>query len=272
MKKISLFTTLLFSVLCLTSCLEGGSNKRTATAYGVLDIGENFNSYVLNSTLMLDLGPVSSPQLSEWINSGEMELYKCYMFDFEIDLGIPENSYSMLQQNGYSTITINSYEELPTYHVNSFPADTAKALNDEVPVLNGYAKSSYGAEYMYLQQTVNQPEDQQLSWEMSYDYNTITNPTETGGARYYDLFVRAVKLTDGTKSNTDVSYLNAYHMSDFFNRAAENEKSRLGSNYTSNSTFKFRIFYANEIKDGVPAWKNVIQEAYIALFVEDGSE
>jgi hypothetical protein len=272
MKKIGLFMTLLFGVLYLTSCLGKGSNKQSATAYGVLAMSsKNYGAYVLNSTL-LDLGPLSSPQLSELVGSGKMQLYKCYAFNFEIDFDIPENSSTALQLNGYYTVTINDYYELSTYEASSYPTDTTAVLADEVPVLNGYAASSYAAGYLYLQQIVNQPQDQQIEWEMSYDYSSLTDPAVVGGVRYYDLFVRAVKLTDGTKSSADMPYMNAYYVSNFFSRAAENEKAQLGGSYTSNSTFKFRVFYVKDIKDDVLTWQYVTQEAYIASFLESGSE
>jgi hypothetical protein len=266
MKKTSFFiSAMLLCIIGLTSCLEG-DNKRTGSAYGVLTTGSNGVTLVLNSTIP-EIGPVSSPQLTELVSAGQMELGKCYTFKFEIDLGLPENSYTSIYVNGYATVTITGFSELSTYHVERYLTDTATVLENETPVLNGFVTSAYAAGYMYVQQTVNQPEDQQLEWSMSYDYNTIYNPTVVNGVRYYDLFVRARKVTEGTKSNSDV---NAYHMSDFFNQIAESEKAYLGANYNySSSTFKFRVFYVKEIKDGVLTWQSAIQEAYIVLFVNE---
>jgi hypothetical protein len=276
MKKKSLFiSVVLLSVMWLTSCLEG-NNKQTGIAYGVLTTSINYFTLVLNSTIQ-GIGPVSSPQLAEFFAAGQMELDKCYTFKYEIDVGIPENSYNAILAYGYATVTITEFSELSTYHVEPYLTDTATALENEIPVLNGFvaSASAYAAGYMYVQQTVNQPEDQELEWRMSYDYNTIYNPTVVSGVRYYDLFVRAVKITEGTKSNTDVPYVNAYHMSNsyeqnFFEQIAESEKAYLGSNYDAySSTFKFRIFYVTKINEGVLTWQNVSQEAYIALFVNE---
>jgi hypothetical protein len=273
MKETSFFiSAMLLCIMGLTSCLEG-DNKRTGSAYGVLTRGSNGVTLVLNSTIP-EIGPVSSPQLTEWVSTGQMESGKCYSFKYEIDLGLSENSYTSLYVNGYATVSIIEFSEISTYHVEPYLTDTATVLENEVPVSNGFvtSASAYAAGYMYVQQTVNQPEDQQLEWSMSYDYNTIYNPTVVNGVRYYDLFVRARKVAEGTKSNKDMSYLNAYHMSDntsnFFNQIAESEKAYLGENYDySSSTFKFRVFYVRELNDGVLTWQSAMQEAYIVLFV-----
>jgi hypothetical protein len=255
----------------LTSCLEG-NNKQTGIAYGVLTTSSNYTTWVLNSTIQ-GIGPVSSPQLAEFVAAGQMESGKCYSFKYEINLGIPENSYTSIYLNGYATVTITEDpSELSTYRTESYLTNTTTALENETPVLNGFVSSAstYAAGYMYVQQTVNQPEDQQLEWSMSYDNNTIYNPTVVNGARYYDLYVRAVKKTEGTKSNSVVPYVNAYYMSNFFEQIAESEKAYLGINYDAySSTFKFRVFYVTEINDGVLTWQNVPQEAYIASFVND---
>lgn len=259
---------MLTGIICLTSCL-GSGNKQTANAYGVLTAtGISNTTMVLYSTS--DLGPVSSKQLSEWVNAGEMKPDKCYAFKFEINFDLPENSYASLQVNGYYTVTIIEYMELPTHDAQSYLTDTAKALEDEVPVSNGYVAGSYAAGYMYVQQTAALSSDQNLEWEMSYDYNAITNPTTINGVRYYDLHVRARKAESGTKPNKDASYLNAYYMSNFFNLVAANEKMMLGANYDpSVSTFKFRVLYVKEINDGVLTWQSASQEVYIALFAEE---
>jgi hypothetical protein len=270
MKKTSLFISVMITgIICLTSCLGNGGNKQTGNAYGVLTAtGISYTTMILNSTS--ELGPVSSPQLSEWVNAGDMKPDKCYSFKFEVDFDHSENSYAALQVNGYYTVKIIDYTELPTSQANSYLTDTAKPLEDEVPVSNGYVAGSYAAGYMYVQQTANHPSDQNLEWEMSYDYSIVTNPTTVNGIRYYDLFVRARKAEGGTKPNKDASYLNAYYMSNFFNLVAVNEKMLLGVNYDpSASTFKFRIFYVKEINDDVLTWQNTSQEVYIAPFAEE---
>jgi hypothetical protein len=269
MKRTSLFiSVMLLSIIGLTSCLDMGDNKGSDSAYGVLTRSSvNSNTLLLKTTV----GTVSSPQLSEWVASGKMVEEKCYSIHFEIDFSLPENSAVTTQMRGYSMVTIDEYTELPTYHANSYLTDTATVLTDEVAVSNGYVLNSsvYGGGYMYVQQIVNQPADQALEWDMSYDYDMLTNPTGESGIRYYDLFVRAKKLTDGTKSNADTPYLNAYYMSDFLYRAAENERYLLGGNYNENSIFKFRVFYAKEIKDGKITWQNAVQDVYINLFLTD---
>ncbi|MDR2384106.1 MAG: hypothetical protein LBD80_00390 [Tannerella sp.] len=267
MKKKKLFiSTMLISITGLNSCLIDGGNKQSASAYGVLRYND-YSSLCLYSTFV---DPVSSPQLSQLVSEGKMQPNFCYTFNFEIDYDRPENTRATLLSNGYYTVTINDYTQLPTFYVNPHLTDTTAAMENEIPVSNGYVSAAYAAEYIYIQQTVNQPSDAQLNWDISFEYASITNPKVESGIRYYDLFVRAQTLTEGTKSNTDVSHLNAFYMSNFFNLVAQNEKTQLGANYSSTSTFKFRIFYVKEIKDGVLTWHSSLpQEAYISAFTEN---
>jgi hypothetical protein len=267
MKKISLFISLmLLSIVGLTSCLQRGSTKSGGYAYGVLTTSTQNYAPVLNSIV----GIVSSPQLTEWSKNGNMIPGYCYYFKYEIDHDIPENSSASSQANGYYTVTITEIYELPTYTVNWSPADTTTVLPGEIPVLNAYASLTYAGGYAYIQQIVNQPSDMRLNWSMSYDYNSISNPTEENGVRYYDLFVRAIG-EGGTKPKVDTPYLNAYNMSNFFGFAAENEKKLLGANYNnSSSTFSFRIFYVKEIKeDGILTWESHTDKGLISLFVSE---
>jgi hypothetical protein len=257
--------------MVLTSCLEG-NNKVTGSAYGVLTTSSNYFTLVLNSTIP-EIGPISSPQLTEWFNADQMALDKCYAFKYELDLGSPENSYASLQANGYFTVKITEEcSELSTHSAEPNLTDTGTALENEVSVISGFvaSESAYAAGYMYAQQKVNQPEDQQLEWSMSYDYSTLYNPAVVNGVRYYDLYVRAVKKTEGTQPNKEMAHLNAYYVWEFFRQAAENEKTQLSSNYDIYySTFKFRVFYVSEINDGKLSWQYVPGEVYIASFVSE---
>jgi hypothetical protein len=140
-------------------------------------------------------------------------------------------------------------------------------MTDEVPVADGCYSQQYIENHLVLQQVVNQPSDMQLDWNMSYDQNSLMNPVEEGGIRYYDLFIRATVKSEGTKSAGDIAYLNAYHIGNYMTYAAQTEKNKLGSSYTSMSVFKVRINYANEIKDGKISWKNKVIQPYIGSFV-----
>jgi hypothetical protein len=268
MKKISLLVSLTLCIMGLTSCLEGGGSKVSGSAYGILTVSPQNYTPVLK---LLSGDVFSSPQLTVQISNGDMTPGYCYVFYYELDYDIPENSSASLQANGYYTVTISQIQDLPTYFANSFPTDTTAALPDEIPVLNGCSASPlYIDGYVFIQQTVNQPSDMQLDWMMSYNYNAISDPAEENGVRYYDLFVRATG-TGGTKSKAETSCVNAYQMANFFNLAAENEKRLLGTSYNSSvSTFNFRIFYVKEItEDGALTWQSYTDKAIITYFVSE---
>jgi hypothetical protein len=268
MKKISLLVSLTLCIMGLTSCLGEGSSKVSGSAIGILTGSAMFQTPVL-TTVSGDV--VSSPQLELLIATGDIIPGYCYSFYYELDYDLPENSSASLQVNGYYTVTISEIQDFPTYFVNTYPEDTTTALPDEVPVSNGCSTAPhYINGYAFIQQAVNQPSDMVLNWKMSYDGNTLFDPVEENGTRYYDLFVRAIG-TGGTKSKVETPYLNAYQMSNFFNLAAENEKRLLGANYNnSSSTFSFRIFYVTEIKeDGTLTWQSYTEKGLIEAFLPE---
>ena len=267
MKKISLFMSgMLLSIIGLTSCLQNTGNTETGRLFGVLTLSSAGMNFVLNTAI----GAVFDPQITQWVATGQMQQNGCYLFDYMIDYGLPDNSSASLQANGYYTITITDYLELPGYTPSSNLTDTTTVLPNEVPVVNGCSAWTSIGQYFIAQQVVNQPADRQLNWNMSYDYNTLTNPAEESGLRYYDVFVRAIKMTDGMQSVTDVTYLNAYNMSNFLQLAATNEKTQLGGSYSSTSSiFRLRVNYARTITDSVITWQNSIQEVPIYPFITE---
>jgi hypothetical protein len=213
---------------------------------------------------------VSSPQISQWMEEGQMDMNNCYWLSYEANYDLPENSGALLQANGYFTITITDYDQLSKYNVTSSLTDTTTVLADELPIVNGCYTSGAATDYFIVQQIVRQPSDMQLNWEMSYDYATLTNPKTENGTRYYDLYVRATKKTDGTKPAADMLYVNAYYLPNFMSTAAETEKTLLGGAYSStSSTFKVRVNYVTAIKDSVITWQNVEQNPFIATFVRE---
>ena len=248
---------------------KSGTSVETGSAYGVLALSSNSMGFVLNSTLSSTLGmPIASPQIAQWVAENKMHLNGCYLFNYEIDYALPGNAPAVVQANGYYVVTIMAFQELAEYDVKSALTDTTTVLPDEVPVLSGFfGTPAYVEGYLLVEQIVNQPSDMQLDWDMSYDNSSLTNPREEDGVRYYDLFVRAVKTTDGTKTPENVSYLNAYRLSSFLQSAAEAEKAALGSSYSdAGSTFSVRFNYAKEIEEGVVTWQNAVQKMPVASF------
>ncbi|MDR3252197.1 MAG: hypothetical protein LBT35_01330 [Tannerella sp.] len=247
MKKF--FFSMLFSIICLTSCLEG-SNETSGQAIGVFSAygGKNFNPVFISS-----IGNVYSASMNTI-----MEDARCYFISYKYQGDLPENSAAMVMANGYSTVTLMECEEIDNYPFTPYRSDTSTVLPDETPLISGYAQNgiSYVPGYLFLQHSALQAPDARLDWELSYDYSTT--PTVESGLRYYDVFLRATVKIEGTKSAVETSYLNAYHVGNFLTDAANSEKSRLentGAYNPNSSTFTLRINYVSEINDTEITWK-----------------
>lgn len=262
MKKLFLlFNSMLFSIICLTSCLEG-NNETTGQALGVFSAygGKNFNPVFISN-----VGNVYSPNMSSL-----MEDERCYFITYKFQSDLPENSAAMVAANGYATVTILDRQELDGYPLMSYRSDTSTVLLDETPLISGYVSGgiSYVPGYLFLQHSVRQASDARLDWEMSYDYSTT--PTIESGMRYYDVFLRATIKVEGTKSAEDVSYLNAYHVDNFLTNAAYNEKAYLensGSYNANSSKFTLRINYVSAINDTQITWTRSSVDLNIYTFI-----
>ena len=254
----------LFSVFCITSCING-DNTQEGQAIGVM--GYNNFTPVMNSTF----GPVYSPTMSNLVDKGELKMNGCYFFTYTYNGDLPENAQSVVNANKYYTITLNSFEEIPSYNISSYLTDTSKVMNDEVAISKVYDGSDYFEGYLFITQTVEQPSDLQLNWEMSFDYNEMM-PSVEDNKNYYDVFVRATKKNNGDKSVVNMNYLNAYYMKSYLRDAANREKALLGSSYSETSSkFTLRFFYVSAIDKDTQeiTWKNHSIEVLISLFIDE---
>ena len=261
MKKSGLFFVgLLLSVFCLTSCLEG-SNVSEGYGLGVLGLNNN-----LTPILKTPVCSFASANLNSLLNAGTMQLDNCYYFYYQINFDLPENGDKFVESNGFYTITLLEFAELSKYYLSSSLTDNTTALPDEKPVLKGFINSNYVEGYLFIEQTVYQPSDMELWWDLSYDYNTMM-PTVEGNNRYYDLYIRAIMEKEGTKDLVEMSYLNAYYMGNYLRNAANNEKTYLGINYSETSSqFKVRFNYVTSINEntGELIWESEQIEVDIA--------
>ena len=268
MKNFSLYlASLLLSVFFLTSCVKG-SNVTEEIGYGVLDWGGSNN---LTPILKSTFGFFYAPNLTSLVANGTMNIGDCYAFYFRIDLDLPENSLAVAEVNGYQTITLIEYAKLSKYYLSSMLTDTLHVLPDEVPV--GYVCIDWGyvANHLFLSQTSIHPEDWEISWDMSIDYNTIVK--EELGKRYYDLYIRAKVKNQGAQIiNTSVQSINAYYIGDYLSLVAMIEQSFLGSDYdSSTSKFVLRLNYVSELNEETNSvtWRNDKIELPVASFLED---
>ena len=261
MKKVSLFLIVsLFSVFFLTSCLDS-SNVSEGTAVGVLDYN-NRGSLIIKSSV----GDVSATNLETLVLNGTMSTYDCYIFAYRHDADLPENSPTMVEANGFSTISLLGFEDVPKYYMSSNLTDTSTVITDEVPVVDIYESGNpFISDYYFISHIVNHPSDQKLAWNMSYDQDNLS--TEVGGSRYYDIFIRAIKSGSSEKTSTqNVAHLNAYNIGGYMEGIAYREKSALGGSYNPSSsriTLRFNYVSAIDEANNNITWRTKIVSDYL---------
>lgn len=266
MKNLGLFLAMtLLSVCCLTSCLDG-SNTTTGQNVGVID----FASKGMVSVVKVPSGELYIPEIASLVNKGDLMIGDRLYVYYTLDYDLAENSNAMLEANGYYTVSLNSYVVFEKNYLNYSLTDTATIMTDEVAVLDGLLNGGINGfydRYMFITHLVNQPENLELRWNLSYDRESMM-PYEENGKRYYDLFVRAVPTNTSEKSKVDYPHCVSYDMGSYLREAAQKEKEALGSSYSANnSKFTLRIFYASEIKDDKIVWKSKELEPFILSFL-----
>jgi len=260
-RKILFLGTMLISILSLTSCLEGG-NTTSGYDIGVLD----YTSTSFTPVLLSTQGYLYSSSIDAAIIAGRMELGGCYYFHYTYDADLPENTSSMVQANGYYTVTLDECLSLPKFYSTSPLTDTSKIIAGEFPVSSASTMTPiYLGSCLFLGHTVIQPSNLELTWDLSYDYDVTQHPDDVGGKRYYDVFLRAYTPNESTQSKTEVGHLVAYSMGSFLYNAANHEKELLGSSYNQNSSvFTLRINYVSDIDaNSKITWSNATADVYI---------
>ena len=266
MKKIGLYlASLSLSIVFLTSCMKG-SNVWEGIVLGVIGLSENFTPVIKTSA-----GDLYSSSLITSMNDGKITFGDCYVFYIRVDSDLPENSPNVVATYGYQTVTILDQLQLSKYTLQYGLTDTTTVLPGEVPIVKAFDNNAdYIEGILFLVQTVNIPEGWELSWDMSYNPNTMM-PTTEGSNRYYDLYVRAIVTKEGTNTNkTDRSFTNAYQIYSYLTSVANTEKQLLGSSYNANvSKFIIRFKFPSSIdKDtNTITWSsNQIENLYVASF------
>jgi hypothetical protein len=242
-------------------------NVQTGQLIGYLDMSNSFSSYVLKTSL----GDFSSSALSGYISANNMQLYGCYIFNYELDLDLPENSAEVLNVNKYYTITILGFVELDKYSSNSYISDTSRVMTDELPIADPVSYLDYKDSYIFMQHGINHAADLQIAWDLSYDYMALSQTPSQDGNRYYDVFLRATKKNTTSKTTTsDYVYLVAYQTDNVLSYIAGLERSALGSSYNTQSTFNLRVNYPSAISEsGVITWSSKTVKPYIASFISE---
>ena len=252
----------LFSVISFTSCISG-DNVQGGEALGVMGYTNNFTPVIKSP-----IGLFYSPTIANLLNKGDMRDGGCYIFNYTLDGDLPENAQSVVSANGYYTITLNAYEVIPSYNLDSYLTDTSKIMTDEVAIAVVFESSSYVDGYLFITQVADPASNLQHDWNMSYDYSTMM-PRVEGDKNYYDVYVRATKKNSNSALT---SYWNAYYMKNYLRDAAYKEKASLGSGYLeASSKFTLRFIYVSAIDKDTEAitWKNHPIDVLISSFLDE---
>ena len=248
MKKIITLgvTALIAGMISLTSCLDGGENTTTGAGFG-------YASFDMNAGIVVkdDFGSViAASAFNSQLTGGEY-VYYLGSVDWEAQT-----------TTDYTVATISQIEKYPEIPTFVSIVDTTTVVADEMAV-EGVTVYMYDANYvftankhMFMSAThKNVPSDIKTDYYFSYDYNA--EPTILGDTRVYDFYLRAVKVSDGTKVSTDTSILCAYDLIDFLNEKRSVEKS-LG-----NTSVNIRIHYVKEINDNVLNWETTKTYSFV---------
>ena len=275
MKKINLLVIgFLSGLIGLSSCLKGDT-KTSGYVVGVIDYSPYGTTVVRTFTEYL-----YGPELSPLIASGEINPGDCYCFYYELDRGAKENSYVMIQANGYLTVSLTPYEKATIFQATSYLTDTSTVLPNEIPINNinvsgNDAISGLTHDYLFFTHSYRAPNNAEVIWDVSYYYYTPHTPIQQTGMWYYDIFFRARLAEEAGEGATFTSKttFNAYRLEDFLARVASNEKERLNSigSYNESSMFTLRLNFPYEINDSNITWRTETINIPVYLFDFYGS-
>ncbi|MDD2436277.1 MAG: hypothetical protein PHG27_03365 [Massilibacteroides sp.] len=236
MKKLIFASLLTFGAFLMTSCLGEGSNQQSGVSYGVVDISEKTFQKIIQTAW----GSVYSAEVAR---STDLTIGDCCQFAFVLDGDIPENTSEAIASNGYYTVTVSQYADVPKSSAVPYLEDTAAISEKELTVASvdlsntGFIATS-GALYLFLQ-TYHEgfSTDQEQTFSMSFDSNQ--KPEQVNGKNVYNLYLRVKKTEDGKSLTSTVGLVNAFDLYNFiYNVKAKGE-----------DDVKFQINYINSLND-----------------------
>jgi hypothetical protein len=266
MKKLGMFWMVaLAAVLSFTSCLKG-SNNSTELHVGVISYTND-----LKPVLKTIGGSFYGTELNAVVSKGELTYGDCCYFQVKVDWDLPENSAEMVRVTGYYVASIYVIAKADQYTAYPYLTDTSSVQVNEFPVVEMVSPDGpygYAENFWMMTHKVKHEKGLMMHWDLSYNGSEVV--TEENGQRYYNMFVRATASgTGGGTTASDEYYFNAYSANSFLERSAWEEKNKLGSNYTTGSTFTVRLNYVSDIKDGKITWKTTDLTLYIVMFVPE---
>lgn len=233
------------ALFLLTSCLGEGGNTTSGSSFAVGATTDKTFKTILNTVA----GPIYSPILETKVTEGA-----CYSVSFEVDLDTPENAN--VATNGYYTASINNILEVTKGQAVFYNVpDTAKLLVGEIPLTNAGVDTRLGYyidNYLFFGGNYNGLKDQKNTWALYWDRSK--EPETINNVITYSLFLRAVKVSDGTGTSvTSFGDMRAYNIG--------SEVKRVSSSMGSDAQiFNIKVNYLSNIneKDSTDlSWKSV---------------
>lgn len=233
MKKLKFLGAVAMATVLLTSCLDGGNNESQYEARAVVKMStKSFKNLAYESDYTV---PIYHSDLNQ-LEDGE-----CIYAWKRIDLDDPVNQSA----SEYYTASEFKYVKVPTGDVSPLLDDTATIKDKEMTVTD-VAAATYIKGMLFVQSShPNASSDQTNRISLSYDRNQEVK--EVNGQRVYEIFLRAVKLTDGKTNTGNVTFENAYNMSSFFSYAIAQEKAE------NKHSVYFRFNYIKEFNKDTTA-------------------
>ena len=250
MKKLFLGSLLAVCALLMTSCLDGGSNERSGVGYGVIGYSETFKPVIKTGGV-----PFYAVEVANAFNKTEIEINDCCVFYYTLNSDIPENSSESLAANGYYTVSVTQYADIPKGYANSFVDDTATIIQNEMTTMsidmsNTGILTDKNINMLFLS-TIHENYFKDQKQELRLSYNRDQEPETVNGDKVYNLFLRVIK-TEGDKSISSTQQLiNAFDMNRFIQDFQYKEEQ------DSKKSLKYRINFANSFtKDSTQInWK-----------------
>lgn len=228
MKKINVFGVIfIMAIMIFTSCLEEGTDSDSISDVGVIGSLET-----LKNVMYLSENKYIYSEEGEFLDYEEGDCcYATYVLN------------DTISTNGAYTVKILKSEKIEQYDILSSLTDTAELLPNETTITNPvYGNAGrYVKGRLFIRQQLNSSVNQQTSWDLSYnpDFDDVEEGSK--GYRIYDVFLRATIATEGSGTSTTDYIMNAFNMSDYFDKVANFEKD-LG-----NEAFNIRFNYVSAI-------------------------